>query len=168
MADALPSRPPVTWPILASEQENMVLEGDLSAVYANGNFVVWNPKGGRVASMTMATSAGLEGEDKPTSLESTLDVVGKATIGKDGRFTVEMPVQTPRLVNFYVLNAFDADGEPAAPAKSNKFILEPGQLRLTMHRRDRSIVEGGRYNDAVYNVGASRILIAPRRPSTSG
>ena len=142
----------LTLPILASEPETMVLEGDLSGIYANGGFVVWNPKTGRGGRMAMATIARPEGENKPASLESTLDVVAKSTIGTDGRFTVEVPVQTPRLVSFYVLNAVDADGEPVAPAKGNKFILEPGQLSLTMSRRDRFIIEGGRYNDAVYNV----------------
>lgn len=142
----------LTLPILASEPETMVLEGDLSGIYANGDFVVWNPKTGRGGGMTMATIARPEGENKPASLESTLDVVAKSTIGTDGRFTVEVPVQTPRLVSFYVLNAVDADGEPVAPAKGNKFILEPGQLSLTMSRRGRFIIEGGRYNDAVYNV----------------
>ena len=116
----------------------------------------------------MATSARPEGEDKPTSLESTLDVIGKATIGTDGRLTVEIPVQTPRLVSLYVLNAVDADGEPVAPAKGNKFILEPGQLRLTMSRRDRFIIKGAGTTMPYTTFGASRNHIAQRRPSTSG
>ena len=138
--------------ILGSEPDSMTLEGDLSAIYTNGEFVVWNPKSGRGGGMTAATSANPAGESAPTSLESSLDVVGKAAIGTNGRFAIEVPVRTPRLVNFYVLNATDADGERVAPIKGNQFILEPGRLRLTMLRRDRFVIEGGRYNDAVYNV----------------
>ena len=141
----------LTSPFLASERETMVLQGDLSALYASGDFVIWNPKRESGKAMTMAANSITEGNNKPTSLESTLDVVSKAPIGTDGRFILEVPVGHPRQVNFYVLNATRSNGEPVSPVKGNSFILEPGQLRLTMSRGDRFTIVGGKYNEAVYN-----------------
>lgn len=140
-----------TSPFLASEPETMMLQGDLSGLYTNGDFIVWNPKRQSDKAMTMATSTNSEGEDKPTSLESTLDVVSKAPIDGDGRFILEVPVDHPRQVYFYVLNATRPNGSPVSPVKGNSFILEPGQLRLTMSRGDRFTIVGGKYNEAVYN-----------------
>ncbi|MCY4128780.1 MAG: TlpA disulfide reductase family protein [Gammaproteobacteria bacterium] len=141
----------ITSPFLASEPDTMVLQGDLSALYANGDFVIWNPKRESGRPMAMAAGTNTEEKDKPTSLESTLDVVGKAPIGTDGRFILEVAVDHPRQVNFYVLNATHPNGEPISPIKGNSFILEPGQLRLTMSRGDRFTIVGGKYNEAVYN-----------------
>ncbi len=138
-------------PAIASEPQIMTLEGDVSAIYTNGDFVAFLPQEARGGTMAMSTSSKPTVADKPTSLESTLDVIGKAEIGGDGRFTLEIPVKEPRRVSFYILNAFNSYGTPMAPAKGNKFILEPGQLSLTMSRPDRFIIQGGRYNDAVYN-----------------
>ena len=137
-------------PVLAGE---FVLEGDLSAHYSSGNFVVWTPKsspGGTRASggmMAAATSSSA----KPVSMESTLDVVARAPLSADGTFRVEASVETPRVVYFYVLDARGHEGQRFAPMKGNAFILEPGNLRLQMDRPGQFFVEGGRYNDAVYN-----------------
>ena len=129
----------------------MVLEGDVSAIYANGDFVVWNPKrGGGAVSMSAAATVGAPSGERP-SLESTLDVVAKAAIGPDGKFRLETRVDAPRKVHFYVLNAVSPEGNRMAPVKGNGFILEPGELSLRMSRRGRFVIEGGRYNDAVYN-----------------
>ena len=136
-------------PALADESGTFVLEGDLSSLYAIGNFVVWNPKkaGGKGAGAMMAPASG----NQPTSLEASLDVVAKAPIGPDGTFRVEAAAEQPRQVFFYVLDAMSLDGRRMAPVKGNAFILEPGQLRLHMNRRGRFHIEGGKYNDAVYN-----------------
>ena len=136
-------------PALADESGVFVLEGDLSSLYASGNFVVWNPKkaGGKSAGAMMAPASG----NQPTSLEASLDVVAKAPIGPDGTFRVEAAAEQPRQVFFYVLDAMSLDGRRMAPVKGNAFILEPGQLRLHMNRRGRFHIEGGKYNDAVYN-----------------
>ncbi|MDE0419441.1 MAG: TlpA disulfide reductase family protein [Gammaproteobacteria bacterium] len=141
-----------TAPALADEPPVMVLEGDVAALYANGDFVVWNPKagGGRGSMMVAATPVGKPG-DKPPSIESTLDVVAKAPIGSDGKFRLEAVADNPRRVYFYVLNAVSPQGHRMAPVKGNAFILEPGDLTLTMSKRGRFVVEGGKYNDAVYN-----------------
>ena len=132
----------------------MVLEGDVSAVYANGDFVVWNPNsGGGAATMSVAAMPASKAgsADAPPSIESTLDVVAKAPIGADGKFRLEAAVGEPRRVYFYVLNAFTPGGARLAPVKGNAFILEPGRLRLRMSRSSRFVIEGGYYNDAVYN-----------------
>lgn len=124
-----------------------VLEGDLSALYASGDFVVWRPKGSGARMMAAAsTSTG-----EPRSLEETLDVVAKAPLREDGTFRLEGAVDAPHRVYFYVLNARGHEGQRYAPVKGNAFILEPGQLRLAMRRRGRFHIEGGKYNDAVYN-----------------
>ena len=141
----------IAMPTVADESSTMVLEGDVSALYSNGDFVVWNPKSRGGGTMMVAASTSAPSTDKPPSLESTLDVVGKAAISPDGRFRLEMPVDDPRRVYFYVLNAVSPEGHRMAPVKGNGFILEPGELALEMSRRGRYAITGGRYNDAVYN-----------------
>ena len=144
-------------PVFAGEASIMVLEGDVSAVYTNGDFVVWNPKpgGGAMAMSVAATPASRvaspRSPEKPPSIESTLDVVAKAPIGADGKFRLEATVGEPRRVYFYVLNALTSEGRRLAPVKGNAFILEPGQLELRMSRSSRFVIDGGYYNDAVYN-----------------
>ena len=146
------------WPLLAllagspAFAGEFVLEGDLSAIYSSGNFVVWTPKpspdGKRARGMMMAAASSA---DKPVSLESTLDVVARAPLSPDGTFRVEATVETPRVVYFYVLDAIGVEGHRFAPIKGNAFILEPGILRLHMSRPGQFFIEGGRYNDAVYS-----------------
>ena len=123
-----------------------VLEGDLSALYASGDFVVWRPKSGGGGAMMSAASSGAQ-----PSLEDTLDIVAKAPLREDGTFRLEGATDAPERVFFYVLNAQGHEGQRYAPVKGNAFILEPGQLRLVMQRRGRFHIEGGKYNDAVYN-----------------
>ena len=135
---------------LCAEELNdgaFVLEGDLSALYASGDFVVWRPGGGGAAAPMMAAASS----DEPRSLEDTLDVVAKASLREDGTFLLEGAVEAPERVFFYVLNAHGHEGQRFGPVKGNAFILEPGQLRLVMRRRGRFHIEGGKYNDAVYN-----------------
>ena len=137
---------------VSGQEATFVLEGDLSAFYTNGNFVVWKPKpstDGKGATTMMSASA--MGAGKPKSLEETLDVIAKAPIQPDGTFRVEAYVDEPREVVFYVLDAIGPQGQRFAPVKGNVFILEPGRLRLRMSRPGRFVIEGGPYNDAVYN-----------------
>ena len=159
--------------VAASAQEGtFVLEGDLSAHYASGNFVVWTPKpaaetgeGAAVtmaaastatatatsgAAMTSASTATSTGS-APSSLELSLNVIARAPLEADGTFRVEAAVDAPREVYFYVLDAIGHEGQRYAPTKGNAFILEPGNLRLHMDRPGRFYFEGGPYNDAVYN-----------------
>lgn len=135
----------------ADEPPVMVLEGDVASVYTNGDFVVWNPKPSGGGAMMAAATAVTKPGDKPPSIESTLDVVAKAPIGADGRFRLEAIADNPRRVYFYVLNAVSPEGHRMAPVKGNGFILESGELELTMNARGRFVIGGGYYNDEVYN-----------------
>ena len=128
-----------------SSDGKFTLEGDLSVLYASGDFVVWRPKGAGAPMMSAASSG------EPRSLEETLNVVAKAPLREDGTFQLEGTVDAPQRVFFYVLNAHGHEGQRYAPVKGNAFILEPGKLRLVMRRRGRFHIEGGKYNDAVYN-----------------
>ncbi len=149
------------WPLLAvllsaaasaDDANKFILEGNLSAFYASGNFVVWDPEkttGGKPAmSMSVATTSAA---GKPADRESTLNVITRAPLSPDGTFRVEATVGAPRRVYFYVLDAIGHEGQRYAPTKGNAFILEPGRLQLHMSRPGRFFIEGGRYNDAVYN-----------------
>ena len=135
-----------------SQESTFVLEGDLSAYYADGTFVVWTPKPepeeGQAATSMAAASTMTAAAD---SIEASLNVIARAPLGADGTFRVEAPVDTPRPVYFYVLDALSHEGMRLAPTKGNGFILEPGNLRLHMTRPGRFYIEGGPYNDAVYN-----------------
>ena len=164
-----------------AQEGTFVLEGDLSAHYASGNFVVWTPKPaaetGEGAAVTMAaastattaaapaasTATATSGAamtaastatstgSAPSSMEASLNVIARAPLGADGTFRVEAAVDAPREAYFYVLDAIGPEGQRYAPIKGNAFILEPGNLRLHMDRPGRFYFEGGPYNDAVYN-----------------
>ena len=152
---------------VTAQEAAFVLEGDLSAIYASGNLVVWTPRpapeaaGGAAvttAAASTATTAAAPAASTatstgsaPSSRESTLNVIARAPLGADGTFRVEGTVDTPRDVYFYVLDAMGHEGQRYAPMKGNEFILEPGNLRLHMNRPGRFYIEGGPYNDAVYN-----------------
>ena len=51
-----------------------------------------------------------------------------------------------------MLDAVSESGTQWAPTKGQHFILEPGELTITMNSKRRWILEGGKYNDAVFNV----------------
>ena len=158
---------------VSAQEATFVLEGDLSAFYASGNFVIWSPEpkseGAAVtmAAASTATSASTStaaatsastaaataasGAGSTSSRESSLNVIASAPLGADGTFRVEAVVDSPRDVYFYVLDAMGHEGRRHAPMKGNEFILEPGNLRLHMTRPGRFYIEGGPYNDAVYN-----------------
>lgn len=155
------------------------MTGDFSAFYTNGRFVVFSPTptnsrrtAGVAASMTSAsksttsTSNEEDAEDQSaatddegetqsvnaTRVEDSLNVLGQAQIDQDGTFQLAIEVDEPRQVYFYVLDAVSESGARWAPTKGQQFILEPGELRITMNPKRRWIVEGGQYNDAVFNV----------------
>ena len=139
-------------PVRAQDDGRFVLEGDLSAFYASGAFVVWTPKqasqGQRAMRVTLAAASTAA---EPAGIESTLNVIAKAALRDDGTFRVEADIDAPLRAYFYVLDAMGHEGRRLAPVKGNAFILEPGRLRLHMARPGRFHIEGGLYNDAVYN-----------------
>ena len=141
-------------PVLAADADSFVLEGDLSAFYASGNFVLWKPKSGPAAKGKPAVRMSLSAAsttDKPAATEPPYDTIVSAPLLPDGTFSVAGAVDTPQRVYFYVLDAIGHEGQRFAPMKGNALILEPGRLRLHMTRPGQFHIEGGRYNDAVYN-----------------
>ena len=139
-------------PVFADEASVMVLEGDVSAVYTNGDFVVSDPAraGGGAVMMVGSTSSEASG-DEQSSTQSTPGVIARVPIGPDGKFRLEVAVEEPRRATFYVLDAVGPEGQRWAPVSGLRFILEPGEMKLRMSRSSRFVVEGGYYNDAVYN-----------------
>ncbi len=136
-----------------TESNRYTITGDVSAVYSNGEFVVWaaGPKNESGSAMGMAAAASASGADEPqTSLKDRLNIVAEAPI-VDGKFFLEGTVDAPRNVSFYVLGAVSPEGVRWAPVKGQAFILEPGELELTMTARARFLVDGGHYNDIVVN-----------------
>ena len=137
----------------------MVLTGDVSAVYSNGRFVVWTPKpkATEAAEGVSQGSAAPEGEEgasetapeepqtprKEISLLDTVDVVAQTNIRPDGSFTLRTEVDEPKQVYFYVVDAVNERGLVLAPIKGQQFILEPGAMSFTMQSASRFIVDGG-------------------------
>ena len=136
----------------ADEVSVMVLDGDVSAVYTNGDFVVSDPAraGGGAAMMVGTASSQSPGDERP-STKLPPGAIASVPIGPDGKFRLEVPVEEPRRATFYVLNAVGLEGQRWAPVSGLRFILEPGELKLKMSSSSRFVVRGGYYNDAVYN-----------------
>ena len=137
--------------VAAAEASVMALEGDVSAVYTNGEFVVVDSArvvGG--AMMVAATPSGSEG-DQPAPARTNPGEIARVPIGPDGTFNLEIPVDKPRRATFHVENAVGRQGQRWAPVSGLRFILEPGELTLRMSGPSRFVVEGGYYNDSVYN-----------------
>ena len=129
------------------------IAGDFSEAYTNGRFVVWTPKQNdddesQGSSMMMAASTS---SGAASSLEDSIDVVAEAPIGADGTFTLTAEVAQPQRVYFYVLDATTAEGMRLAPTKGQQFILEPGELTITMDQHRQFTVDGGHFNDQVFN-----------------
>ena len=139
-------------PVFAGEASVMVLEGDVSAVYANGDFVVSGTSraAGGAVKMTAPAASASPG-DAPSAAELPPGAIASAPIGPDGKFRLEIPLENPGPANFYVLNAVGPGGNRWAPVSGLRFILEPGELQLKMSGSSRFLVRGGYYNDAVYN-----------------
>ncbi len=142
-------------PLFASEDSRMVLSGDVSAIYKAGDFLLWTPKerkertGG--ATMSAATSMTSASGSRP-SVEDSVNVIAKAPLDAEGRFTLSVDVAEPKVVFFYVINGLGHEGQRFAPTKGQSFIMEAGELHLRIQSsHPRFIIEGGFYNDAVYN-----------------
>ncbi len=158
----------------ASSANVMQLEGDVSAVYSNGRFVVWTPakesggSSGTAGAMTMSTPAtpassvskakgvssntAVEPGEQPikSSNPPGIDVLVEAPI-EEGMFSLSYEVYEPQAAYLYILDAISTNGRKMAPVKGQQLIVEPGNLRLQMDGRARFVVEGGKYNDAVFN-----------------
>ena len=132
---------------------SVTISGDLSEAYSNGRFVVWTPKQkdeaeSQGASMMMAASSS---SDSTPSVEDSIDIVEEAPINTNGTFSLTTDVSHPQRVYFYVLDATTADGLKLAPSKGQQFILESGELTITMGKNRQFTVAGGHFNDEVIN-----------------
>lgn len=138
-----------------AEQERMLLTGDLSAIYASGEFVLWTPKPkeeARGASMMAAATSSSSASPSTDSYKAGLNIIAEAILADDGTFSLEVPVDEPRVAYFYVLNGIGHEGQRWGPMKGQNLILEPGELHLTMmNKQSRFVVEGGEFNDAIFN-----------------
>ena len=136
----------------ATASNRYTITGDLSAAYSNGEFVVWvsQPKKRAGAGVSMAPAASASSGGSQSSIKDDLNIVAEAPI-VDGKFSIEGKVNSPRNVYFYVLHATSKEGMRMAPVKGQSFVLEPGDLTLTMDSRAKFVVEGGHYNDIVIN-----------------
>ena len=109
------------------------------------------------AAIGMATAVPADNtssEPRPNPSDAvyeSLNVIAEAEIGEDGSFSLTTSVSDPQPVYFYVLYATSETGHSLAPVKGQHFILEPGNLTLTMDTRSRFVVDGGYYNDEVFN-----------------
>ena len=108
---------------------------------------------------TMATPVSMSAGGKSTSMAATsmgtanrnsTEVLIEAPI-VDGKFSITYELDEIRAVYFYVLDSISESGMKMAPVKGQQFIVEPGELTLTMDERARFVVEGGKYNDLVFN-----------------
>ena len=108
------------------DPDRYTISGDLSAFCASGEFVLRTPEfdGGNIVAETRIV---------------------------DGMILIEGAVDAPRNVYFEILNATGRDGYRMASTKGQAFVLEPGELTLTMDSRAEFIVRGGHYNDVVIN-----------------
>ena len=125
----------------------MVLQGDVSAAYVSGDFVVFERARVGTGAASLVAPAS-KGEEAPTS--SKPQAVARVPIGPDGKFKLEVEVDKPRPGYFVVLDAVTHDGLRMNPRQGNNFILEPSELVLRLSSPGRFVVEGGYHNDAVY------------------
>ena len=140
-------------PALAEEEPVMVLEGDVSAVHDSGAFTVIDPLHPEILQSWRARTGSpspTPGYELPPA-DRPFGTIAQAPIGPDGTFRLEVTVDTPRLVYFLVIDP-DAGNQwrPWEITNANRFILEPGELRLRAVYSNYSLVSGGQYNDAVY------------------
>ncbi|MXZ44751.1 MAG: AhpC/TSA family protein [Gammaproteobacteria bacterium] len=143
-----------TSPTVTESPDTLVtISGDFSKAYTNGRFVVWTPKqsddgASQGSSMMMAASTS---SSAAPSIEDSIDIVEEAPINADGTFSLSAEVFQPQRVYFYVLDATTEEGMKLAPTKGQQFILEPGELTITMEQNRQFTVSGGHLNDTVIN-----------------
>lgn len=112
------------------------------------------PKAGVAMATSVSMSASKSSSVAMTSMAAAngngSSVLAEVPIA-DGKFSLTLELDEVRPVYFHVLDGISNTGTRMAPIKGQQFIIEPGELVLTMDARARSVVEGGKYNDAVFN-----------------
>ncbi|MYD44985.1 MAG: AhpC/TSA family protein [Gammaproteobacteria bacterium] len=176
------------------------LQGDVSAAYSSGTFVLWVPEveslGGamsiviadsnsdsqsavasssstsissstRGSGSTLASPASVSSSSAATGSSSSMSmsagtislqdsipdgaiVLAEATI-EEGRFLITTKVDEIKPINFSVTDGELVNNSIRMPLRTRQFVMEPGQLTLTMDKYEEFVVDGGTYNDAVIN-----------------
>ena len=101
--------------------------------------------------MSASSSTGAATMMSASAADEGPNIIAEAAISSEGTFRLQTEVDRPRSVHFYVLDAVSPSGHKMAPVKGQTFILEPGELTLSMNERARFAIRGGYYNDAVFN-----------------
>lgn len=140
-----------TTPPTRATEGSYVLRGDFSAALVSGTFVMFEnvpaEKGSGGATMGASSMApAAAASDEPARVPGE---IARAEL-VDGRFTFQGSLDGVHQVYFYVLDGMTADGRRMAPSKGQGFLLEPGELRLTMSASHRPSLRGGYFNEAVY------------------
>lgn len=141
----------IALPVLADEVPLMVLEGTAKGARNNGDFIVFDPAlAWNQDQLAEWQETAKEGETP--SIEEVLGAIGKARIGPDHSFRLEIPVDRPRRAYFAIFNAKSPDGMTYGTVKTGtNFVLEPGKLNLQTIRSNYWIMTGGYYNDAIHS-----------------
>lgn len=141
----------IALPVLADEVPVMVLEGTAVGERNNGDFMVFDPAlAWNQAQLAEWQETAKEGEFPP--MEEFMGAIGKARIGPDHKFRLEIPADRPRRVYFAIFNAKSPDGGTYGPVKTgNNFVLEPGKVNLRTIRGNYWVMTGGYYNDAIHS-----------------
>ena len=113
----------------------MILQGDVSAVYDSGRLVL--------------TSTQIPPPYYPG--EKTMPSILAEAVVSEGRFRLVMEVEKPRnLVYFYVLEG-KKDGEEVDVIHfCERFVMEPGHLKLRLFGGCEYEITGGRMNEATF------------------
>ncbi len=132
--------------------QSFVITGDLSALYVSGEMVIYRrfakAKGGGMGmAMSMSSASSSTPSDSPGGPGTEL--VGRAEL-VDGKFTIEGQTDAIEPVYFHVSEGISHKGMRMGPVKGQKFILEPGELTMTMDEQYNWSVDG-KYNDIVFN-----------------
>ncbi|MXZ43917.1 MAG: AhpC/TSA family protein [Gammaproteobacteria bacterium] len=181
------------------DSETLELQGDVSAIYSGGSFVLWVPEveplggvasialadpaietpdeaasisgvssmsatrgsGSTLAAPTSSSSSSSRGSSSSVSMTAGLmslpdtipegAIVFAEAVIKDGTFSLTLEVEEIKPINFSVRAAERVRQPFRMPMRTRQFILEPGQLTLSMDEFEQYLVEGGPYNDAVFN-----------------
>lgn len=177
------------------------LQGDVSAIYDTGSFVIWVPEveplsgvvsismtsstsdnqstavsgsssSASTASLTRGSGSTVASPARPNTSASTGATAGMSMTGglislqgtipdgatvlaeaeiEDGEFSLTVEVGEIKPVNFSVTGAKRTSDPIRIPFNALQFILEPGQLTLTLDEHEQFMVAGGTYNDNVIN-----------------
>lgn len=160
----VPAGSAIVAPAARATEGDYVLKGDFSAVFASGTFVMFGREesgassGGATMGGTTMGGATMGAATTSASGGGASDSEGPARVPGEiaraelveGRFTLTGEIGEVQQVYFYVLDAITHGGARMAPTKGQGFILEPGELGLTMDDNHKPSMAGGYFNDGVY------------------